>query len=618
MGNVQGRRMSPLDRLLLCVIHFIDSTFLWHRLPVFLGLSYLVTRRHLHNKYNLIPVGDSGAGVSFDPARYSFRTADGRYNDPSNALAGSQGTFFGRNMLPAPQDGKIMSPDPVLVAAKLLARKKMIDTGKQFNLIAASWVQFMIYDWVDHLEDTEQVEISTPASIEGECPLKSFRFNKTKQVPTGSTQISSGHININTSWDGSSIYGSNAERLEKVRTYKDGKLRIAENGHLLHDEDGTLISGDFRNIWAGVSLLGTLFVKEHNTVCDLLKKSYPDLTDEELYRYARLVISAVIAKVHTIDWSVELLKTDILLAGLRMNWYGLLGKTFKERFGHLGSSLLSGYVGSSKAENHGVSYALTEEFVSVYRMHQLLPDKLLRRDISSAPRQNKTPPILREVPMEELIGLQGEKRSEEIGFEAQMVSMGHQACGALELQNFPLWMTNLIPQDADGKTRPDRVNLPALEIYRDRERSVARYNQFRRNMMMKPIASWEDLTEDKETISILREVYEDDIERLDLLVGLMAEKKIKGFIISETTFFNFLFHAPRRLEADRFFTSNFNEETYTKEGLKWVNSTESLKDVLDRHYPELVRNWMNSTSAFSVWDSAPSKESRIPLYLRLP
>lgn len=39
-----------------------------------------------------------------------------------------------------------------------------------------------------------------------------------------------------------------------------------------------------------------------------------------MYRHARLVTSAVIAKVHTIDWTVQLLKTDTMLAGMRANW----------------------------------------------------------------------------------------------------------------------------------------------------------------------------------------------------------------------------------------------------------------------------------------------------------
>ena len=47
---------------------------------------------------------------------------------------------------------------------------------------------------------------------------------------------------------------------------------------------------------------------------------YPDLDDEQLYRHARLVTAAVIAKINTIDWTVELLKTDTLLVGMRVNW----------------------------------------------------------------------------------------------------------------------------------------------------------------------------------------------------------------------------------------------------------------------------------------------------------
>ncbi|KAI3951827.1 hypothetical protein MKW92_009225, partial [Papaver armeniacum] len=74
----------------------------------------------------------------------------------------------------------------------------------------------------------------------------------------------------------------------------------------------------------------------------------------------------------------------------------------------------------------------------------------------------------------------------------------------------------------------------------DRERGVARYNEFRRNLLMIPISKWEDLADNGEVTKSLREVYGDDIEKLDLLVGLQAEKKIKGFAISETAFFIFL------------------------------------------------------------------------------
>ncbi|CAI9763216.1 unnamed protein product [Fraxinus pennsylvanica] len=541
-------RMTLIDRFIFLIIHSIDKLGIWHRLPVFLGLIYLALRRHLHQEYNLFNVGKSPVGVRYNPADYPFRTADGKFNDPFNE------------------------------------------------------------------ENTDQqVELVAPKQVASQCPLKSFKFYKSKEVSTenGYYGIDTGYLNRRTPWwDGSSIYGSDAETLQKVRTFKDGKLKISKNGLLPH-QDGQVISGDVRNICAVLSTLQALFVQEHNAVCDALE-------DEELYRHARLVTSAVIAKVHTIDWTVELLKTDMLRAGMRGNWYGLLGKKFKDTFGHVGGAILGGLVGLKKPNNHGVPYSLTEEFVSVYRMHGLLPDTLLLRNVDAAPGPNKSPPQAKEVDMRELIGDKGEEALQNIGFTRQMVSMGHQACGALQLWNYPNWFRDLIPQDVDGRDRPDPVDLPALEIYRDRERSVARYNDFRRSLLLIPISKWEDLTDDNEAVQTLREVYGDDVEELDLLVGLMAEKKIKGFAISETAFIIFLLMASRRLEADRFFTSDFSEEAYTKKGLEWVNTTESLKDVLDRHYPEMTKKWMNSSSAFSVWDSAPEPHNPIPLYLRVP
>lgn len=73
----------------------------------------------------------------------------------------------------------------------------------------------------------------------------------------------------------------------------------------------------------------------------------------------------------------------------------------------------------------------------------------------------------------------------------------------------------------------------------------------------------------------------------------------------------------RRLEADRFFTTNFNATTYTPKGLEWVNNTESFKDVLDRHFPRMTQKWLKNSCAFAVWDSPSPPESWVPLALRL-
>lgn len=65
--------------------------------------------------------------------------------------------------------------------------------------------------------------------------------------------------------------------------------------------------------------------------------------------------------------------------------------------------------------------------------------------------------------MENMIGLPGEKTLLDIGVSRQLVSMGHQACGALELWNYPMFLRDLVPQNIDGTERPDHVDLAALE-----------------------------------------------------------------------------------------------------------------------------------------------------------
>ncbi len=50
-------------------------------------------------------------------------------------------------------------------------------------------------------------------------------------------------------------------------------------------------------------MMSTVFIREHNAICDALKADYPTWTDEELFQRARLIIAALIAKIHTVEWT---------------------------------------------------------------------------------------------------------------------------------------------------------------------------------------------------------------------------------------------------------------------------------------------------------------------------
>lgn len=54
-------------------------------------------------------------------------------------------------------------------------------------------------------------------------------------------------------------------------------------------------------------MMRTLFVREHNAICDFLGSLHPEWSDQELFDYARLINAALIAKIHTVEWTPALL-----------------------------------------------------------------------------------------------------------------------------------------------------------------------------------------------------------------------------------------------------------------------------------------------------------------------
>ena len=63
---------------------------------------------------------------------------------------------------------------------------------------------------------------------------------------------------------------------------------------------------DVPGFWLGLAMLGILFIREHNAICDRLRASYPRWSDEELFQHARLVNAALMAKIHTVEWTPAL------------------------------------------------------------------------------------------------------------------------------------------------------------------------------------------------------------------------------------------------------------------------------------------------------------------------
>lgn len=508
-------------------------------------------------------------------------------------------------------------------------------------------------------------------------------------------------------WDGSPIYGF-SERSQK-RVHRDPRDRAkllmvsagmrtgeerygylpvfgtacaegpSENCDPIRPEWAGQEAAAFPDNWTiGMSFFHNLFVREHNIIVDEFRKrqqrmadtdsglrdparpeekiSYGDMTDEEIFQVARLIVAAEIAKVHTIEWTAQLLYGKPLDIGMNSNWSGLFGDDSKlsrileqivsrlarssdpKRANQIYSALAAGpgIVGRGSrvyddfldklfdvnrwdianpdhvngGTNHfGSPFNFPEEFATVYRLHPMVPDLLELRDWSGNPDV-----ITRKVAALSTFRAGATAAMRKEGMANWGLSMGRQRLGLLLLRNHPRFLQNL-----DLRPRMDsRVDVAALDIIRDREHGLPRFNEFRRQIGLKQLTSFDDFIDrhpsvpaekrawQQDLVERLREVYGqhkcdaskiistaqrgadgefvndclghpdgstvDNVEDVDAVVGYLAETtRPHGFAISETMFQIFILNASRRLYSDRFFTSSFRPEFYTHLGIAWVN-----------------------------------------------
>ena len=593
--------LALLVKVWMKIADALDRKWGWNHLPKPLAVFTLIGVRMTLRRQNLYDT--TGVTVGWGPekpvpGRSLVRSADGAGTDPHHPAMGSAETRFGRNVPideTYPQDVSV--PNPRTVSTELLARKDFIPATTA-NLLLASWLQFEVHDWMSHGNN----EIDNPWEIELDdddpWPVHPMTIRRTRIDPTNDGGPPTYRNTETHWWDASQVYGSSPIIEKMIRTFSGGHLQLTPDGVVPFDPpnmapiEGLDIAGVTGNWWLGLAMFHTLFMREHNSICDHLAEAYPAWTDQQLYDHARLVNAALIAKIHTVEWTTALLADSVMEMGMRVNWWGLQGERTWKRLGRLTKSEeLSGIPGS-ELYYHGVPYAMTEEFVAVYRMHPLIPDDYSLRsavddhsigDFTFTEVAGKRTHELLEGPMA-------------VAMTDLFYSFGTSHPGAIVLHNFPNRLREF--------TEPDGtiLDLAATDILRVREHGVPRYNEFRRRFHLAPADRFEDFSEDPQVVADLRRIYRDP-EEVDLMVGLYAEKPPEGFAISDTAFRVFIVMASRRLKSDRFYTYDYRPEVYTPEGLRWIEN-QTLASVLLRHYPGLKSALDGVANPFSPWHNA--------------
>ena len=628
IGDITGRALGRVSHMIVHVYGSLagyqDAIWTnWYTRSRIRALLTLVYMRDMLNKHNLVESYPGGELIGFQPrlqqappGAQCYRTADGSWNNLSNPMEGAAGTRFLRNValdaIPVERDKRLLTPNPRRISLALLRRQGEMKEVPFLNLLAASWIQFQVHDWVSHGEnlgspDTIEIPLDEDDPARLTYGQRSMFIGKTQPDPTRRQEgepAAITHINeVSHWWDASQIYGSNPETQQRLRNHVDGKLSLKDG--LLPCRNGVEDTGFVRNWWVGLSMLHTLFAREHNAICDHLKQHYPQWNDERLFNVARLINAAVMAKIHTIEWTPALLPQQTANMALNANWYGLATYLFRSPKQRKTVSSLNirhpevGGVVGNPLDRHGSAYGLTEEFVEVYRLHSLMPESLILRN-------HETNEVFRKISVAETRQAGSVKLTHSVSMQDLFYSFGNQNPGKLVLNNYPKFMQTL------SMPANPVFDLGAVDILRARERGVPRYNEFRRQLGLKAIHSFDNLTKDQEHLAALKSIYGDRpeaVEDLDLLIGTLAEDphnpavRPTGFAFGETLFQIFILNATRRLQADRFYTDCYNEDTYTVEGLDWIDAAD-LKTVILRHYPALADSGLaNVRNAFEPWDS---------------
>jgi len=639
-------------RLYIWTYRAINLVVPWYRLSTWPAVVNLGALRVVLRTYNLhntstIPVSNKDGLTSipeYKPRFLTERHLDGYYNDLRNPSMGSAslpdanhhdsmtftqsnpGARFGRNVpladaFPEPEP-QLIEPNPRLISEELLARRKFLP-AITLNLLAAAWIQFETHDWFNHGEPITEEPFKIPLA-DGDswrqhgCPMHIRRtrpdptrdYDKERRENGGRLNYPPSYANAESHWwDGSQIYGSDHETTRRLRTdYEDpapekrlvpgGKLYLDKQNLLLDPHHlGVALSGFVGNWWAGLSLLHTLFAREHNAICDRLKVEYPYWDDDRLFGTARMINSALMAKIHTVEWTPAILAHPVLEIAMSANWWGLETERLYRSIGRISENEAFSGIPLSGVDHSGADYCLTEEFVSVYRMHPLMPDEL---EVRSA----ETGQPLKTFQM--MDGVVGNLKDLTIfGDDRTMMdvlySFGVAYPGAITVHNFPNFLREL--KRPDGEI----VDLASIDVMRDRERGVPRYNRFRELLHKKPIRSFDELAHPDHPglPDELRRIYgqtggRDNVDRIDLMVGLFSEVPPAGFGFSDTAFRIFILMASRRLKSDRFIAEDFIPEVYTRIGIDWVNAN-SMVSVILRHFPGLAPALLGATNAFKPW-----------------
>ncbi|XP_067294161.1 prostaglandin G/H synthase 1 [Pseudorasbora parva] len=434
------------------VVHYVLTHFEW--LWGIINRTFLrdwIMHKVLTVRANLIP----------SPPTYNSKYTYLNWEAYSNT------TYYTRILPPVPQDcptpmgtkGKMKLPDPKLLVEKFMQRRKFRPDPQGTNLMFAFFAQHFTHQF----------------------------FRTHNRVGLGFTK-GLGH-----GVDAGHIYGDTLDRQLDLRLHKDGKLKYQViNGEIfpptvldaqvkmsyppsVPPEQQMAIGQEVFGLLPGLSMYATLWLREHNRVCDILKEEHPTWEDEQLFQTARLIIIGETIRIVIEDYVQH-----------------LSGYLLKLRFD---PTLL--FTSQFQYQNR-----IAVEFNQLYHWHPLMPDSFhIDGDEIQYSQFIFNTSVLTQYGVEKLV-------------EAFSTQPAGQIGGGYNIHP-------VVCKVAEGA------------IIESRELRLMPFNEYRKRFNLKPYTSFSEFTGDEQMAKELEELY-GDIDALEFFPALMLEKTRPGAIFGES------------------------------------------------------------------------------------
>jgi peroxidase len=211
-------------------------------------------------------------------------------------------------------------PSPRRISNAVIDEPVTTFNSRGLSAFVYVWGQFLDHDMsLTPTGTTESVPILLPANETVFTEPIPFTRSEVR-AGTGVNSVRQ-QTNLNTAWiDASMVYGVDSIRAKWLRTMQNGKMKTSSGNFLPYNtvtgeqtaaidpnapdmaNDGshtviTFVAGDVRAAeHPGIASLHTLFVREHNRICDRLRAEGLH-NDEEIYQKARKEVGALIQAI---------------------------------------------------------------------------------------------------------------------------------------------------------------------------------------------------------------------------------------------------------------------------------------------------------------------------------